>query len=1042
MRSRAGAHVAPALLSGSAKMRPPLRPFLLLLTVAVSVAFGQTTAPSKPKMPDRTPQYVPDQLLVRFRSTASTQAASQMHSRVHARAVRRYTTLPGLQLVQLEPGVDFNAALSQYRSDPSVLYAEPNYIRKALDNTPNDTYFHDLWNMHNTGQPILFPYPPFSGPTAAIPGADIHALEAWGITTGSSDVVIGLVDTGIDVNHEDLAANVYRNTADCFTDGIDHDGNGYINDCNGWNALDGNNDLTDLPDHGTHVAGIMGAVGNNGVGVTGVNWNVKIITCKFLGIYGGTDDGAIACVNYIDTMKDKGVNIVVTNNSWGGYGYSQALYDAFDTLRQRGILVVAAAGNESNDNDGLYPLYPASFALDNVVGVAASDFTDAQSYYSNFGTHTVGISAPGDYILSTTPGSTYSIYSGTSMATPHVSGVAALLKAQDPTRDWKAIRNLILTGGDVLPNVASSLTHSRLNAFNSVTCQNRTLTVPTQPQSPSVFANSGQPVTFGMLNVNCAAPAGAPAVTVTQTGQQVSLHDDGATPDQDANDGIYSGQWTPSQSGLYTVGFPGGQQLQVAADPYSASSADFHYRTFTGTNLNLTDESYAIIDPPFPISFPAGAYAYIAITDNGYLSFDTLLPSTSLALPYSYAFTVIAPFWDNLVPAAGGNVFWTVNGTAPNRELVIEWRNMSHAGCKADGSETVTFQVVIFENTTDILFNYLNTVFGGDCTASDNGATASVGVQSTDKVAQQLSFHTTKLSSSSAVSWKSTLPVNRVPTLAAVNPKSWATDIYDLFVELTGTNFNYDSVVLVNGAPAQTYVFSQTDLFFDLPPTALANIGTLQLTLFNGSPGGGPSNAIAFPIKADDFTIEPPYGVTVKAGQSTNATVWVFPNPAFQGGVTLSCSGLPANLSCTFNPASILTDSYSVVTFTAKPLSSASTSVSASLVFCFPVVGLLWIAAWNEGPRRRLTPTAIAVASLVIGLLLGCGGSSGPRSGSASQSSGGGLTTTGGGSGTGSGGSSGSGSTTGSGTGTYNVTITGTSGSIQHSVTFGVTVTP
>jgi hypothetical protein len=559
-----------------------------------------------------------------------------------------------------------------------------------------------------------------------------------------------------------------------------------------------------------------------------------------------------------------------------------------------------------------------------------------------------------------------------------------------------------------------------------------------QPQSASVLANSGQPVTLAMLNVNCAVPAGAPTVTVSQTGQQVSLHDDGATPDQDANDGIYSGQWTPAQAGLYTVAFPVGQQIQVAADPYSASSANYQYRTFTGTNLKLTDESYAIIDPPFPFSFAGGAYAYIAVSDNGYLSFDSIVPSASSALPYSYATTLIAPFWDNLVPAAGGNVFWTVNGSAPNRELVIEWRSMSHAGCKTDGSETVTFEAVIFENTTDILFNYANTVFGGDCTASDNGTTSSVGVQSTSTVAQQLSLHSPKLSNGAAVTWKSTLPVNRVPTVATVSPKSWAPDIFDLFIELTGSQFNYNSVVLVNGVPAQTYVFSQRDLFFDLPPSLLTNVGTLQLTVFNGSPGGGPSNAIAFPINPDDFTIEAS-GVTVKAGQSANATVRVFPNPAFQAGVTLSCSGLPANVSCTFNPASILANSYSIVTFTAKPLSSASTSLSASLALCFPVVGFLWIAAWNPAPHKRLNPAVIVVALLIIGLLLGCGG--GGMQSASSSHSGTGSTASGGGSGTGSGGSSGGSSTTGSGTGTYKVTITGTSGSIQHSVTISVTVT-
>lgn len=1029
-------------------MRHSLRALVCLLCVTIvlpAILFAQTTtAPSRPTLPDRSPQFVQNQLLVRFRNASAEQIAVQLHSRAHARAVRRYTTLPGLQLVQLDPGVDFQTALNTYRSDPSVFYAEPNYIRKALDNTPNDTYFHDLWNMHNTGQPILFPYPPNTGPTAATPGADIHALEAWGVTTGSSSVVIGLVDTGIDVHHEDLAANVYQNTADCFNDGIDHDGNGYVNDCYGWNTLDGNNDVSDIVDHGTHVAGIMGAVGNNGIGVTGVNWSAKIITCKFLGVNGGTDDGAIGCMNYIATMKDRGVNIVATNNSWGGYGYSQALYDSIDSLRQRGILVIAAAGNESNDNDGLYPLYPASFALDNVISVAANDFTDAQSYYSNFGTHSVSISAPGDYILSTTPNNTYSIYSGTSMATPHVTGVAALLKAQDLTRDFKAIRNFILSGGDVQPKVATSITHSRLNAFNSVTCQNRTVSAPLQPQSSPMFASSGKPLAVSMLNINCGAPAGAPAVTVNPGGQNIAFHDDGVAPDQDANDGIYSGQWTPAQSGLFSLSFPGGQQIQVAADPYSASSADYTYRNFTGTNLQLTDNNYALIQPPFPISFAGGAYAEIVVSDNGYISFDSIVPSRAATLPYQYANTLIAPFWDNLVPTATGNVYWTVNGTAPNQELVIEWRNMSHFGCKTDGTETVTFQVVLFENTTDILFNYANTVFGGTCTASNNGATASAGVQATSNVAQQLSFQSPSLNSNTAVNWKSTLPNNVLPTITAANPTHWAPDVYDVFVELTGTHFNYTSVVLVNGVPAFTYVFSPTDLFVDLPPSDLTTTGTLQLSVFNGSPGGGPSQPFAFPIKAGDFTlIAESFGMTVKAGQSANMSIFAYSNPAFLNAINLSCSGLPSNLSCNFNPSSILADSYSVLTITAKPLSSNSSTLSASLSLSLPIMGLLWLSLAFRAPKYSRGVKSF-LSLFVIGLVLGCGGgqAGNPSNGSTNTSGGStGSTGSGGSGGTGGGSSGGGGSTTSSGTGTYSVTITGTSGSIQHSVTVSVTVT-
>jgi subtilisin family serine protease len=1025
---------APLLYSSSILVGLSL---LILSIVSLSIAaLGQQPDLPGSGMRDRTPQYVSNQILVRFRDAAvqSRDAAVQSSSQQSramtlGKTLRAFSAVPGLQLVELAPGVDFNAALAAYRSDPSVLYAEPNYIRKALDNAPNDLYFRDLWSMHNTGQLILFPYPPFYGPKTATPGADIHALEAWSITTGSSDVVLGLIDTGVDVKHEDLVANIYRNEADCNNNGVDDDGNGYVDDCYGINTLDGNSDVTDIVDHGTHVAGIMGAAGNNGLGVAGVNWKAKILTCRFLGIYGGTDDGAIGCFNYMAAMKDRGVNIVATNNSWGGYGYSQALFDAIDGMRKRGILVVAAAGNSISDNDGLYPLYPASFALDNIIAVAASDFTDGQSYYSNFGTHTVSISAPGDEILSTTPDSSYSVFSGTSMATPHVTGVAALLKAQDPNRDWKAIRNLILAGGDRLSTVAASITGSRLNALNSLTCQNRTVSAPLQPQASSLLASTGQPLNISLLNINCGSPAGGAAVSIAPGGQQVNLHDDGVSPDQDSGDGIFSGQFTPSQSGLFTVAFPGGQQVQVAADPYTFSSSGFQYRSFSGTNLKLTDDGLAFLQSPFPISFAGGAYAGVYVSDNGYASFDSYAPATPSSLPYSYANTLIAPFWDNLVPTTMGNVYWTVNGTAPNRELVIEWRKMSHAGCKTDGTETVSFEVVFFENTTDLLFNYAKTAFGGTCTASDNGATAAAGVQATSKVAQQFSFKSAGLTANSAISWKSTLPSNAVPTITELNPKSWVTDINDLFVDVMGTKFNFNSVALVNGVPQQTYVFSSNELFVLVPASDLTTAGTtLQISVFNGSPGGGPSQAVALPINTADFNLSAAAsGVTMKVGQSGTTTVYAYPNPAFQAGITLSCSGLPANVSCSFDPGKILAGGFAVLTFSSKPASSASFNlqVISSWSLCFPVVGLLWAMASKRRGRARRLEAKLAAVLLTSALLVSCGGgSSAPH---VAPSPGGG------------GGSAPTSSPT---TGTFSITVTGTSGSIQHSVKISLTVTP
>src|SRR5947207_624166 len=188
------------------------------------------------------------------------------------------------------------------------------------------------------------------------------------------------------------------------------------------------------------------------------------MACKYLSASGsGTTADAIDCLEYVKLMKDRGVNIVATNNSWGGGGFSQALFDAIEAHRQRGILFIAAAGNAGSNNDTT-PMYPASYALPNVIAVAATTRTDAQAAFSNFGRRTVHLGAPGSEILSTTRGNTYQIFSGTSMATPHVTGVAALLKAQDPERDWRAIKNLILAGGDTISSLANTITAKRLNA--------------------------------------------------------------------------------------------------------------------------------------------------------------------------------------------------------------------------------------------------------------------------------------------------------------------------------------------------------------------------------------------------------------------------------------------------------------------------------------------------------------------------------------------------------------------------------------------------
>ena len=692
-------------------------------------------------------KYVSDELLVRFAPKVPDSAKAVAHAAMGASAVKRFGTLDGLELVKLPQRLKVEEAIRLYRRMPAVLYVEPNFIVQALV-VPNDPQLGLLWGLDNGSD------------------ADIDAPEAWGITTGSSNVVVGVIDTGIDYNHEDLSANMFRNTADCNSNGIDDDGNGFIDDCYGFDFANNDPDPMDDVLHGTHVAGTIGAVGNNGIGVAGVNWNVKLMACKFLGAFGGTTAGAVSCLNYLATMKDRGVNIVATNNSWGGGGFSQALYDAIDAHRQRGILFIAAAGNSSLDNDTA-SFYPANYYLPNIIAVAATTSTDSRASFSNFGRRTVHLGAPGDQILSTTPGNTYSTLSGTSMATPHVTGVAALLKAQDGTRDWRAIRNLILAGGDNQSSLADTVTQKRLNAYGSLTCSGSTILSRLRPIGTSITASAGTPIDLAVLHINCATPNGTVPVTVNPGGTNLTLQDDGLQTDQIAGDGVYSGQWTPPAEGTYTLTLPGGDVVTVyVLRGYTVSSTAFSYRTISGTNLNLGDDSSAAITSPFPVLFGGGSFTTLHVSSNGNVNFGGPFAAFSnIPLPTNLTSTLVAPFWDDLYGVAGSaqNVFWEVTGTAPSRELVIEWRGMANFSCSADPAATVTFQVVFFEGRGDILFNYADVLFDGACASANQGASATVGVQVDSDSANQYSFNTATLADGTALLW--TLPSNPAITV-------------------------------------------------------------------------------------------------------------------------------------------------------------------------------------------------------------------------------------------------------------------------------------
>ncbi len=346
-----------------------------------------------------------------------------------------------VNVVDLPSDLAVGEAVQRYEASPDVEYAEPDYLLQPAA-SPNDPYLSRLYALNNNGQ------------TGGMSDADVDANEAWSTTTGSPTTVVAVIDEGVDVNHPDLRGNIWVNADEVPGNGLDDDRNGYVDDVNGYDFANNDASVYD-PDpvsgvgdeHGTHVAGTIAAQGNNSLGVVGVNWQVRIMPLKFLGPDGGYTSDAVEALNY---AVAEGVKI--SNNSWGGGGSSRTLLEAINRADQAGHLFVAAAGNGGadgvgDDNDAT-PHYPSSYNSPNIVAVAATDGRDALAGFSNYGSTSIDLAAPGVGILSTLPRNTYGSYSGTSMATPHVSGVAALLKSKDPTLDDAALKDRILQSVD------------------------------------------------------------------------------------------------------------------------------------------------------------------------------------------------------------------------------------------------------------------------------------------------------------------------------------------------------------------------------------------------------------------------------------------------------------------------------------------------------------------------------------------------------------------------------------------------------------------
>jgi uncharacterized repeat protein (TIGR01451 family) len=592
-------------------------------------------------------EFVPGEALVRFRSEAKAAAAEAAGARFDSEEdrggagvrVSRFEgseIVSGLRLARFE-AADTLAAVAALNRRPDVLYAEPNYVWRAKA-VPND--------------PLYVPNAPGGSSLGQYGMERISAPAAWDTTQGSQSVVVAVIDTGVDLLHPDLVDNAWTNPGEVAGDNIDNDGNGFVDDVNGWDFHHNDRtvyDAADGDDHGTHVAGTIGARGHNGIGVAGVNWRVSLMSVKVLGPSGGFTSNIIAGYNYVRLMKQRGTNVRVTNNSYGGPGRSQAALDAINALNAEGVLFVAAAGNAARDNFN-YPFYPASYSAPNLLAVASTTSSDSLSGFSNFSSRLVSMGAPGSGILSTIPNGNYAgdNWSGTSMATPHVAGAAALLLSAAPGISVANLRGALAFTGDRVGALQNNTTTGRrLNvkkALDAALEVSDTGSGGTAPASTtlSVVAQSGRSLTLSFaapgddgfagkaadydfyfvnpaLGVRVLLPTNAaPAAGGTQ--QQVAV----GTPYRGLGGAVelvaYDERGNQSTSSLaINVG------QGAAADPFVIQTSAPESLSAGGTRLALDGDDKYLAGHALPFAFPfyGQQRTQLTVSTNGVLYFST-----------------------------------------------------------------------------------------------------------------------------------------------------------------------------------------------------------------------------------------------------------------------------------------------------------------------------------------------------------------------------------------------------------------------------------
>ncbi len=739
------------------------------------VAVIATMAPAAVAAP---PPFVDGVVLVGYQASAPAVARTTARAAVGAQSVEALSRSDrNAEKLRFKAGTNIDAVIKQLLRDPNVRYAHPDYLVKPLL-SPNDPRYTNgtLWGMLGDS----------SAPLTNAFGS--QAAEVWAEGyVGSQQVVVGIIDEGVQVLHPDLADNIWRNPVEAAgVAGVDDDGNGYIDDIHGWDFVNNNASVYDgttnlnEDSHGTHVAGTIGGKGNNGLGVVGVNWDVSIISAKFLGLTGGATSDAVRALDYLTDLKRRhGINLVATNNSWGGGGYSQALLDAINRGGDAGILFIAAAGNDARSNETTanypsnYQCTTAQRSWDCVVAVASITSTGALSPFSNFGATTVDLGAPGSAITSTVPNGAYASYDGTSMATPHVTGAVALCAGIDQTLSAQELRAaLVGTTAPTASLAGRTVTGGRLDAGAMFpVCRPPAAEVVGVPGNllatasgstairltwtESVTGESYYQVERG--DATCSAfvaiaELGAAAASYTATG---------LLPETGYCFRVRAGNRLPSVTQWSTTATA---TTAAAPQPYQCRAATYTWQDISTTaSLGLADDAETAVALPFAWSFHGVPVTSLKISSKGFIRTDggaalEYLNATVPAATEPNAF--IAPLWDDLNPgAAGAAVRATTVGSAPNRLFVVSWDNVPHFSASTN---PFSFQVVIYEGTGEVVMNYRDVMAGN--AAYDRGRSATVGIESAaGDMGTQVSYALASLTDGTALRCATAPPATTVP---------------------------------------------------------------------------------------------------------------------------------------------------------------------------------------------------------------------------------------------------------------------------------------